>query len=123
MAITLSATARSAAADAIVDLLDGGNILFRTAASAAVAEVTFGTPAFGAASTGVATANAITPDTNTVAGTIANFQVRTAADAVIFEGSVTATGDGGDMTLTSLTFANGETLSLSSFTYTQPASI
>jgi hypothetical protein len=122
MAITLNAVARNAAADAVVGLLDGGNILFQTAGDAQVAELTFGTPAFGAASNGVATANAITPDTSTIAGTITKFQVRTSANAVVFSGTVTAVGGGGDITLTSTTFANGETLSLSSFTYTQPSS-
>lgn len=121
MATTLSTLARNAAANAVADLLDGGNILFQTSADAEVAELTFGTPAFGDAVNGVATANAITPDTSTIAGTITKFQVRTAADAVVLSGTVTAAGGGGDIVLTSVTFANGETLILSSFTYTQPA--
>lgn len=121
MAVVLEATARNAAADAVVDLLDGGTIVFQTAGSVEVATLTLGTPAFGASVAGTATANAITSDTSATGGTIAKAVFRTSAAASLFTVSVTATGGGGDIELSSLTVGAGDTVSMSSYTHTQPA--
>lgn len=121
MAITLQTNARNAAASAVGTLLNGGTIVFQTAASATAATVTFNATAFGAPATGTITANAITADTNVVGGTITKFEARNSSAAVVFTGTVTATGGGGDITLSSVTLAAGEKLEVTSFTYTQPA--
>lgn len=121
MTLVLETVARNAACNAVVDLLDGGTIEFQTAGSVEVATLTLGTPAFGAAAVGVATANAITSDTSATGGTITKAVFKNAATAVQFTVSVTATGGGGDIELSSTTIGAGDTVSLSSYTHTQPA--
>lgn len=121
MAITLADAARNAACNAVVDLLDGGTLEFQTSGDVEVATLTFGTPAFGAASSGTATANAITSDSSATGGTIAKAVAKTSGAATLVTYTVTATGGGGDIELTSLTIAATEPVSLSSLTHTQPA--
>lgn len=120
--MTLSDTARNAACDAVVDLLDAGDLQFQTAGGAEVATCVFGTPAFGAAVAGVATANAVTPDSSAVGGTIGRAQLRKADTTVLATLTVTAVGGGGDIEITSLTIGVGDSVSVSSLTVTQPAS-
>lgn len=121
MAVTLEATARNAACNAVVDLLDGGTIEFQTSGSAEVATLTLGNPAFGASATGTATANAIASDTSATGGTITKAVFKTSGAAALFSVSVTATGGGGDIELSSLAIGAGDTVALSSYTHTQPA--
>jgi len=131
MAFTISLAAASAAADAVVDLLDGGTIAIRTGAAPAACEdadsgtllatVTFGTPAFGAAASGVATANAITGDAAADAtGTAAHFRAKTSGATVVFQGSVTGVGGGGDLQLSSTSLVVGIPFNITSLTYTHP---
>jgi len=122
MAVTLETVARNAASDAVVDLLDGGTIELQTSADVEVATLTLGTPAFGAASSGTATANAITEDSSATGGTIAKAVFKTSGAAAVFTATVTATGGGGDIELSSLDIGAGDTVSLTSYTHTQPAS-
>lgn len=121
MTITLQANARNAACDGVVDLLDGGTIEMQTSADAVVATLTLGTPAFGSASTGTATANAITSDTDAVGGVIVKAVFKASGGAAVFTATVTATGGGGSIELSSVTIGAGDTVSLSSYTHTQPA--
>lgn len=133
MAIKLSNTARSAAADAVVDLADGGYIRIYDGTQAAnpntaigsqvlLAELTFGTPAFGAASNGVATANAITQDASANAsGTATWFRVlQSNGTTVLWDGTVSTSG--ADLNLNSTSIVSGGTVSITSMTYTQPES-
>jgi hypothetical protein len=122
MALTLETVARNAAADGVVDLLDGGTLELQTSGDVEVATLSFGTPAFGDAAVGVATANAIADDTNATGGTAAKFVAKTSGGAAVFEGSVGATGSGEDIELSSTSIASGETVEITSLTYTQPAS-
>jgi hypothetical protein len=120
MAVTHSNAARSAAANAVVDLLDvggAGTLRFLTSGDAVVATLTFSATAFGAASDGVATAAEITPDTNAVGGTVAKWEARNNANAMVFAGSA-ASPTGGDINLSSLTVGESDTVSISSLTYT-----
>ena len=121
MAVTLETVARNAACNAVVDLLDGGTIEFQTSGDVEVATLTFGTPAFGDASVGTATANAITSDTSATGGTITKAVFKTSASAALFSVSVTVTGGGGDIELSSVAIGSGDTVAISSYTHTQPA--
>lgn len=129
MAITIQTAARNAACDAIVDLVDGGagagTIEIKSAASTVagtseVATLTFSDPAFGAAAAGVATAAAITSDTNATGGTASDYTVFDSNSTAIWQGSVGTSGQ--DLNLSSTTIGAGDTVSISSFTMTMPAS-
>jgi hypothetical protein len=125
MAVTHPTAVRTALADFIVDQLDTntppGKIIMQTAGSVTVATLTFANPAFGAASAGTATANAIVADTNAVGGTIAKAELRQGAGTPIVLCSVTATGGGGDIQLNSVVISAGQQVSLTSLTYSAPA--
>lgn len=132
----ISNTARSACADALVDLIDGGagagtlKVFTGSAptnttdadSGTLLATLTFSDPAFGNASNGTATAASITSDTsidNT--GTAAHFRVKDSNAVVILQGTVTATSGGGDIEFNSTSFVAGGTAAISSLTITQPA--
>ena len=122
MAVTHPTAVRNAIADIVVDGLDAGagpgTLKFQTAGSVEVATLTFSDPAFGAAASAVATANAITSDTSATGGTItkAVLQDSDGVDKILC--SVTATGGGGDIELSSVVVSAGQTVSVSSLTYT-----
>jgi hypothetical protein len=122
MAVTHSTAARNLAADQVLALINAGTppgkLVFLTAASVAVATCTFATASFGASASGTATAAAIADDTNAAGGTIAKFEMRNAAAAAVVLGSVTATGGGGDIEMNSLVVSAGQTVHVSSLTYT-----
>lgn len=125
MSVTHSTTAKDAATDAVVDLLDGAGskLVFRLtgnigAPGTAVATLTFATPAFGASSSGTATAGSITSDTNATgnASAVATATLQTSADAIHIHCAVA--GSGSDINMTNgLTVAAGDTVSCSSLTY------
>jgi hypothetical protein len=125
MAVTHPTAVRNNIADLVVDQLDEGTppgtLVLQTSGDVEVATLTFGNPAFGAAASGTATANAITADSSATGGTIAKARWKNAAgtDKVIC--SVTATGGGGDIQLNSVVTSAGQQVSLSSLTYTAPA--
>lgn len=124
MAVTHPTAVRNGIADFVVDQLDvggAGTIVMQTSGGVTVGTLTFGATAFGAASSGTATANAITSDTNAVGGTIAKAELRNNAATAKVLCSVTATGGGGDITLSSVVVSAGQTIALSSLTYTAPA--
>lgn len=129
MATTLSTAARTAACDAVVDLLDVGGtakLRLQSAASAYLCDITLAAPAFGAAAAGVATAAGL-PKTGTgtaAAGTgtaCTKFEMCKSDNTVIYSGTVTVTGGGGDITLDNVSIAENQTVSVTSLTHTQPA--
>jgi hypothetical protein len=133
MATKLSNAAATAAADAIVDLLDGGTIEIRdgsaptnvddTATGTVLATLTFGTPAFGAAVNGVATANAITADSAADAtGTAGYCRLKTSGGSALIQGVVTVSGGGGDLQLSTTSIVALVAVTISSLTYTHPKS-
>ena len=125
MAVTHNTTVRNAVADVVVDAIDAGgagSIVFQdgSQSDSDVATLAFSNPSFGAAASGVATANSITDDTDCNAGTVSKFTVYSGGAADIFSGSVTATGGGGDIILSSVAIGQGDTISISSLTYEAP---
>ena len=125
MAITHPTSIRNAIADLVVDSIDAGaaagTIQLQTSGDVEVATLTFSDPAFGAAASGVATANAISDDTSATGGTAAKFKIfDSVANQVAFAGSVAASG--GDINFAGgVTIGAGATVSISSLTYTAPA--
>lgn len=143
MPLRINTAARNAACDAVVDLVDGGSgagmIRIYSGSQPAtpatspsgtlLAEFTCSDPAFGSASTGVATLD-ITPaltDTGITDGTAGWFRILDSTEAAgtglgIIDGSVTATGGGGQLTLNSTSIATGVNVEITSGTVTMPAS-
>lgn len=126
MTTTISTTARNAACDAMVDLLDvgttdaNGDLVIQTSGDVEVATLALSDPAFGDSATGVATANAISDDTNATGGTAANFILQDKDNAEHMRGDCGTSG--AELNLSSLTIGSGDTVSVSSLTVTVPAS-
>ena len=125
MAVTHSAAALQAATDAVTALIGAsGNLVFRLTGTigspgAAVATLPLSATAFGAAaSSGVATANAITSDTNATgnASAVATASLQTSAAVLVIHCAVAASGSDINMS-NGLIVASGDTVSCSSFTY------
>lgn len=121
---TLSTAARNAACNAVVDLLDAGSgagaLVFRTSGDVEVATLAFSDPAFGNASTGVATADTITSDTSATGGTTTKATLEDSDTNIVITATVGTSSS--DINLSSTTIGNGDTVSISSLTVTVPAS-
>lgn len=124
MAVTHSTAAQNAATDAVTALIGAsGNLKFRLtgtvgAPGTAVATLPLSTDAFADASSGTATANAITSDINATgnASAVATATLETSAGTVVIHCAVA--GSGSDINLTNgLIVASGDTVSCSSLTY------
>jgi hypothetical protein len=131
MAARITTAARNAAADAVVDLVDGGagagKLRIYTGSQPATADtaasgtllvdIALADPAFGTASSGAA-ALAGTPRSNTAsaAGTAGWFRVLDSNNVAVFDGAI-----GVELTLDNNSIASGQTVNITSLTYTQPA--
>ena len=136
MAIGLATSARNAMCDALVDLFDAGSgagkIEIRdgtrpatpnTAATGTLlATVTLIDPAFGSASSGAATLADPASVTGVAAGTATWFRGMDSNNAAVIDGNVTATGGGGDLTLSTTTISVGLTVDITGGTITVPVS-
>lgn len=137
MATRLPTASRNAAADAVVDLVDGGagagKLRIYSGAQPAsansapvgtlLAEFTLSDPAFGGAATGVADID-VTPALSvaaSAAGTAQSFRIVDSNDATVVDGAVTATGGGGELTLDNTSIASGQTVNVTALSYTVPA--
>lgn len=131
----IAVSAMQAACDAIVDLIDvggTGNLYIRTGAPPStpatadagtlLATLPFSSTAFGSAnSSGTATANSITSDTNAAAsGDAGHFRVKSGGGTVIFQGTAGNVGDSPDMTFDNKSIVAGGTVACSSMTVTVP---
>lgn len=136
MTTRINTAQRNAACDAIVDSLDAGSgagyIQVRTGSQPAtvgtaatgtlLATLTLSDPAFGAASSGVATAAAVGSDVSVDAtGTPGWFRGFDSNNAAVIDGAVTISGGGGDMTFDTVTWIAGGTAALTAWTVTMPA--
>jgi hypothetical protein len=136
MATRIATTARNSAADAVVDLVDAGagagKLRIYTGSQPAgpdsaatgtlLVDIALADPAFGAASSGAA-ALASTPRSASAsaAGTAGWFRILDSNNVAYIDGSVTATGGGGDLTLDNVSIASGQTVNITGLTYTHPA--
>lgn len=131
MAITLATAARNAACDAVVDLLDAGagagKLRLKSAGAVVLCEISLADPAFGAAAAGVASAAGL-PKSGTglaAAGTgtaATQFDATDSTNAVVWSGTVTGVGGGGDIELDNVSIAENQVVTVTSLTHTQPAS-
>lgn len=125
MSVTHSTAARNAATDAVTALIStSGKLKFRLSGTVGspgtvVATLSLSSTAFGASSSGTATANAITSDTNATgnASPVATATLETSGGTVVIHCDVAASGSDINMT-NGLTVAAGDTVSCSSLTYT-----
>jgi hypothetical protein len=128
MALTLATTMRDAIADAVDATINGGGgagyLEFQTSGDVEVATITFDATAFGASSTGVITmASAPKSDTNATGGTMAKFKIydNGAPGTLLITGTVGTSGE--DINFAGgLVVGAGDTVTLTSFTITCPAS-
>lgn len=129
MSVTHASTQRDYIANYIADLCDisgPGNIVFHAAASTADspgtehAKVPFAATAFSAAASGVVTAQGVPLENsaNTTAGTVAFASIQDGAGVVAAHCSVGTAGE--DITVSSLNFGLGDTISVTGLTYTAP---
>jgi hypothetical protein len=128
MALTLSTFMRDAIADAVDATVNGGGgagyLEFQTSGDVEVATITFDATAFGASSSGTITmASAPKSDTNATGGTMAKFKIydNGAPGELLITGAVGTSGS--DINFAGgLTVGAGDTVTLTSFTITCPAS-
>lgn len=133
MALSISTTARNAAVDGVVDLLDvggAGTVEIRTGAKPAapgdaatgtlLATLTLSAPAFGSAVTGTANLNAVATVNAVATGDAGWFRAKSGAGTAIFDGTV-GTG-GAELNLNSVSLIAGGAVTVTSGTFTAPAS-
>lgn len=137
MTIRLPVASRNAAADTVADLIDAGagSGLVRVysgsqpasadlaATGTLLATFALNDPAFGSAATGTATlivAPALTT-TGLAAGDAGWFRILDSTAGTVLDGSVTATGGGGNLIMSTITVSVGLTLQLTAGTITMPA--
>jgi hypothetical protein len=132
--LTLTSAIRNTMTDAIVDSLDAGagpgTIQIRsgtrptdpsvTATGTLLATVTCADPAFGASSAGSATISDPAAVTAVATGTATWFRALDSNAAACFDGLVTATGGGGDLTLTTTAIVSGMQVDITGGTITVP---
>ena len=124
MSVTHSTAAKDAATNAITALIStSGNLKYRLTGTigspgTAVATLPLSATAFGASSSGTATANAITSDTNATgnASPVATATLETSGGTVVIHCAVAASASDINMS-NGLTVASGDTVSCSSLTY------
>lgn len=133
----LATATRNACADAAVDLFDGGSgpgtIDIRTGARPATAQdaasgtllatFTLADPAFGASATGVTTLDAtpVLTTTGLAAGTAGWARGKDSNGATVMDFTLSATGGGGEVQLSTTTVSIGLDLELTAGTVTMPA--
>lgn len=142
MTIEISTAARNAAADAVVGLINGGSgagvlRIYSGSRPASpgtspsgtkLAEITLSDPAFASASNGSAAVDT-TPALTTTAlasGTAGWFRFCDSTEAAgtglgVVDGDITGSGGGGDITLNTTSIVSGADVTITSFSYTQPA--
>ena len=119
----LAIQGRNASIDAVNTLLNGGTLEIRTGTPAAIdgspsgtvlATLTINATAFGAASAGSATFNAIVDVVATAAGTAGHYVAKDSGGNAERNGTV-----GVEMTLNNTTFGIGDDVSVTGWTYAQ----
>lgn len=125
MATTQNTALRNLLVDAFCAVFNGGTVELRTAASGGgtlLASISLPNPAFGAASGGSANKNGVWSDTSADASGVAAFARFKSSDGLkIVDMTVTAVGGGGDIEIDNVNIVAGGVVTISSFTYVEPA--
>jgi hypothetical protein len=117
----IEATLIAAGVDAILEIRTGAAPATCATADSGTVLATVALPndPFAAASSGSKALSGTWEDTSADAtGTAAHFRVKDHAGTVHMQGTVTATGGGGDMTVQNTSFASGQAFSITSFALT-----
>lgn len=94
-----------------------------TVSGSLLVQMTLPADAFGAANAGAIQKNGTWQDTSANDTGIAGwFRLKNGDDTLRIDGSVTVTGGGGNLTLNSISIVAGGTVTVTSFSITQPAS-
>ena len=120
MAVTHGTATRTAIATAVLGEIDAGtagNLVFRTSGAAEAATLALSLTS-GVVSGAVLTFNSISDDTSATGGTVDNATVEDSAAATVLACAVGTSGS--DINLSSLSIGVGDTVSISSLTYTAP---
>jgi hypothetical protein len=122
---TLETNCRNAMADAIDTLVDSGSgtpyLAFETSGDVEVAKCLMTTPnPFGAAASGVITADTISDDESAAGGTVAQVSMYMGTDVKVAE--FTCGTGAEEFVISSTSIGAGDTVGVSSFTITVPAS-
>jgi hypothetical protein len=130
LALQLSVAARNARLDAIETTIGASPTLeIRTGAAPAncaaadtgtvLATLALPSDFMAAAASGAKAKSGTWEDTSADAtGTAAHFRIKASGGTVHVQGSVTATGGGGDMTVDNTSFASGQSFTVTGFTLT-----
>lgn len=132
MALTLATATRNAQAAELGALLNGGTLKLYNGSRPAsantalsgqtlLATFNFANPAFGSPSGGVVTANAIADATPAANGTATWARLESSVPGTVVDASVSVTGGGGDVQISSTTIDTGVDISVTSVTITQPS--
>jgi len=130
MARQFSATLRNARADvyeshigaaAVLEIRTGSPPANADAADSGtlLASLTLPSDWMAAASAGVKAKSGTWSGTASAAGTAGHFRVKSSGGTAHDQGTVTATGGGGDMTVDNAVFANGQAFSVTTFSFTE----
>ena len=143
MAVRISTAARNAMVGQVSTLIDGGSSAGRlriytgsqpagpgtSPSGTLLLDIALNDPSFGSASSGTITAEQSPALSGTASGTgtAGWFRLLDSTEAAgtglgVVDGSVTATGGGGDCQLSTTSLSTGLTVSVTSLTITQPAS-
>ena len=135
MAIRLATATRNAMVSAVIAQIDadasGGSIKIYSGSQPATAQdaatgtllatVALAKPSFSAPSNGSASGADPAAVTAAATGTAGWFRLADNTGDTVFDGSVTASGGGGDMTLSSTSIVSGGSVDITSLTITMPA--
>lgn len=134
MTWALSTAARNAGVAAILGLIDGGpaagTMQIRTgskpstpqdaATGTLLATVIFADPAFGSPSTGSAAVSDPAAVTAVATGNAGWCRIADSTGAAVMDGTVTATGGGGDVTLASTSISSGQSVDITGGSISMP---
>lgn len=125
MSLTHDTAVRNALADLIDTLVNTGSgtaiMRFRDGTTTIV-DIELQNPAHGAASSGTIELAGVPLSENAVAtGDIDNYQVLDRDGTLIYSGSVTATGLGGDITMNNISVNSGQEVSITEYDYSASA--